>query len=111
MFDLMKAEEICTRLNKAKDENEKLEIKAETIVTPNIYTNKVYETYLLMNQALKLLPEAIERIKELEDVLIEKQYELMPSAPSCYSEARRNAAIEQLQKEGLLYARLRRPNL
>ena len=40
------------------------------------------------------------RIKELEDALVEKQTALMPSAPRCYADARRQAAIEQLQAEG-----------
>ena len=40
------------------------------------------------------------RIKELEDALVEKQTQLMPTAPSCYAEARRRAAINQLQAEG-----------
>ena len=40
------------------------------------------------------------RIQELEDALMEKQTALMPSAPSCYAEARRRAAINQLRAEG-----------
>ena len=44
--------------------------------------------------------EQAARIKELEDTLVEKQTALMPSAPRCYADARRQAAIEQLQAEG-----------
>ena len=40
------------------------------------------------------------RIKELEDALVDTQTALMPSAPRCYADARRQAAIEQLQAEG-----------
>lgn len=40
------------------------------------------------------------KINDLEDALVEKQTALMPSAPRCYADARRQAAIEQLQAEG-----------
>ena len=40
------------------------------------------------------------KIAELEDALVEKQTALMPSAPRCYADARRQAAIEQLRAKG-----------
>lgn len=43
---------------------------------------------------------ATKRVGDLEDALVEKQTALMPSAPRCYADARRQAAIEQLRAEG-----------
>ena len=53
------------------------------------------------DRKIERLEAEIERLRaELEDALVEKQTALMPSAPRCYADARRQAAIEQLQAEG-----------
>ena len=48
------------------------------------------------------IAQQAKRIAELEKALIEKQFRLEPAAPSCYTTARRESAIETLKSEGLL---------
>jgi hypothetical protein len=45
------------------------------------------------------IDEQAKQIETLKAALIKKQYRLMPTAPSCYNDARRETAIEQLACE------------
>jgi len=53
----------------------------------------------IMSGDLDRIEEQVKQIATLKAALIEKQYRLMPTAPSCYNDARREAAIEQLACE------------
>jgi len=55
--------------------------------------------FKLYKPILAHVDEQDKQIAALKAALIEKQYRLMPTAPSCYNDARRRAAIEELVRE------------
>jgi hypothetical protein len=94
-------------LQSALDEIERLRDRAQQLlldVDRNYRGKKEYAAALdaaesLIRKNAETIDEQAKQIAALKSICIEKQYDLMPSAPGCYNDVRRQAAIEQLAQE------------